>query len=237
MSAASITRRSLVAGLAATPLLAALPGGLPLARAAQMPSLEFDILRKGSTIGTHRVTAETSAQGLSVGIETDIHVRVLGITAYRYRHEAREDWRRDGAGLRLAALRTRTDDDGEIFTVAGRATADAFRIEGVEGATEAPPEIVPASYWTPLVLERDRLLGTKRGNVFPVRIEARGRETIESAGETIEAERFFIDGDPAVSLWFDDERRIRRLAFETRGEFIDYRLRQMDAIGLNERVF
>lgn len=233
MSVVPFTRRSLLAGLALPPLLSA----LPVAWAEPLPTLEFDILRKDSTIGVHRVTTEPGAEGLQVDIETDIRVRVLGITAYRYRHRAREDWHRSEAGLRLVRLSTRTDDDGERFSVEGRAEDGVFRVEGSKGVQEAPAEIVPGSYWTPLVLQRDELIGTKRGEIVPIRVEARGREAIESAGERVEAARYFIPGDPAVNLWFDDAQRVRRLAFETRGEFIDYRLRRFDPFGLSERVF
>ena len=40
-----------------------------------------------------------------------------------------------------------------------------------------------------------------------------------------------------MNLWFDDRQRVRRLAFETRGEFIDYRLRELDRQRLNGRIF
>ncbi|MEX0758997.1 MAG: DUF6134 family protein, partial [Tistlia sp.] len=170
-------------------------------------------------------------------IDTDIRVRVLGLTLYRYQHSSREQWHRREGQLRLERLSARTDDDGTPFTVEGEASPAGFRVEGSAGQLTAPPEIVPASYWTPLVLQRDQLLSTKRGTLFPIAVERRGSETLGSAGERVTTERFFIPGDPAVHLWFDDRQRVRRLAFETRGEFIDYRLRRMDPLGLDERLF
>ena len=235
MPSSSLTRRSLVAGLAATPLLASLTAHRALA--APAGNLQFDILRNDSPIGEHRLTAEKTASGLRVAIDTDIRVRVLGVTAYRYRHESREEWAEADGGLRLAALRSRTDDNGSDFRVEGEADGAGFRVDGSEGPLVAPADVVPASYWNPLVLRRQRLLNTKRGTLFEASAEPRGQETIESAGERVQALHAFIAGDPAVHLWFDDEQRIRRLAFESRGEFIDSRLARMGPFGLNDRVF
>ncbi len=233
-SSPSLTRRSLVAGLAAAPLLGIVPHRALAARAG---SLQFDILRNDSPIGEHRLTAEQTAGGLRVAIDTDIRVRVLGVTAYRYRHESREDWADGQDGLTLVGLRSRTDDNGSDFRVEGEAEGADFRVEGSEGPVVAPADVVPASYWNPLVLRRRRLLNTKRGTLFEASAEPRGEETIESGGQRVRTHRAFIAGDPAVHLWFDDEQRVRRLAFESRGEFIDYRLASMGPFGFNERVF
>lgn len=230
---ASLTRRALIAGLSSAPLLAA----LPRAWAAPSPALEFDILRNNSRIGEHVIASEATGQGLEVAIDTDINVRVLGLSMYRYRHSSREQWQEHEESPRLTRLSSRTDDNGKPLTVQGEAVEGAFRIEGSEGSVTAPGEIVPASYWTSLVLQRDQLLSTTRGTLFPIAVEPRGSETLESAGEQVGTERFFIAGDPAVHLWFDERRRVRRLAFETRGEFIDYRLRRMDPFGVDQRVF
>lgn len=240
MPSGSISRRALVAGLATSPLLVAAPlpvGWTARAWAAPMPALQFDVLRKGDVIGSHRVAAEKKADDLRIDIETEIRVKVLGLTAYRYRHQGSETWRKQDDGIRLVGLETRTDDDGTDLKVEGEAAGGAFKVEGSAGPVTAPADIVPASYWSPLVLQRSELLSTKRGNLFPIQVEQRGRETIESAGEQVETEHSFIPGDPAVHLWFDDSRQVRRLAFETRGEFIDYRLRRMGPFGLTDRVF
>ncbi|SMF38738.1 hypothetical protein SAMN06265365_102400 [Tistlia consotensis] len=240
MPSGSISRRALVAGLVSTPLLAAapLPGGLSArAWAAPMPALQFDILRKGDTIGSHRVSAEKAADDLQIDIETEIKVRVLGLTAYRYRHQGRETWRREGDGIRLVGLETRTDDDGTKLSVEGEAEGGIFKVDGSAGPVTAPADVVPASYWSPLVLRRSELLSAKDGDLFPIRVEQRGRETIESAGQQVATQHAFIPGDPAVHLWFDDRQQIRRLAFETHGEFIDYRLRRIGPFGLDDRVF
>lgn len=235
MASRPLSRRALIAGLSSLPLLAALP--IPPARARLEPVLEFDILRKGSPIGLHRISVEESAEGLRIGIETEIRVSALGLTVYRYEHQGREDWRTVDDHLVLAGIETHTKDNGKSFAVRGEAIDRGFRVEGSEGELLAPPDVVPASYWAPELLHRDRLLNTKRGVIFPINVESRGSDRIVSADREIEARHYFIAGDPAVHLWFDAQDRVRRLAFESRGEFIDYRLRPMDLFGVDERVF
>lgn len=234
MASLPLSRRALIAGLGTLPLLAALPK--PLAAKVE-PALEFDILRKGNTIGEHRIAAQHTAEGLRIDIETEIRVRALGLTVYRYEHHGREDWRGEEDRQRLIGLETRTDDNGKAFAVVGEASDRGFQVEGSEGAVLAPPDVVPASYWTPALLGRHELLNTKRGVIFPIEVESRGAEVVPSGGQEVEAAHYFIAGDPAVHIWFDEQQRVRRLAFESRGEFIDYRLRSMDLFGADERVF
>ncbi|MCM0020859.1 MAG: DUF6134 family protein, partial [Tagaea sp.] len=73
---------------------------------AQSRTLEFDVLREGSPIGTHRVTIDRRDDEVRVEIAIDMAVRFAFLTVYRYTHRSRETWREG----RLVALDAQTDD-------------------------------------------------------------------------------------------------------------------------------
>ena len=45
---------------------------------------------------------------------------------------------------------------------------------------------------------------------------------LEIAGETVEANKFLLDSDIDVTLWYDDAGRWLKLSFSARGQDIDY---------------
>ena len=49
-----------------------------------------------------------------------------------------------------------------------------------------------------------------------------GQETIVAAGKEVEATRFLLDSDIDVTLWYDEAGRWLKLAFEARGQDIEY---------------
>ena len=61
-----------------------------LAKAAE--TLSYTVTRDGSTIGTHAVTIDQSGAQTKVGVETDIAVKVLFVTAYKFKHASQELW-------------------------------------------------------------------------------------------------------------------------------------------------
>src|SRR5450432_3757912 len=97
-------------------LVAFAPASLAAASLDHPPSLAFDIVRKGSTIGYHTLRFTEEGARLIVDIEIRIKITFASIPVFRYEHDSREVWQ-DG---QLVALDTRTNDDGEAFKVTAR---------------------------------------------------------------------------------------------------------------------
>ena len=55
-------------------------------------TLRFAIIRNGDQIGTHTIELKRSGQEIAVNIETEVLVKVLFVTAYRFQHAASERW-------------------------------------------------------------------------------------------------------------------------------------------------
>jgi hypothetical protein len=183
------------------------------------PGFDFEILRGGTPIGRHTIAFRRDGDNLHVDIEIEIEIELLFITVFRYSHRNREIWR-DG---RLVSIETETDDNGTPYRVRGHATADGFSVEGSDGRFVAPADIVPTSYWLPATTGQTVLLDSQRGRMVDVSIAQQGVDRLATASGPVEAQRYAVDGDLRLTLWYTPEGEWAKIAFEARGERIEYR--------------
>lgn len=151
-------------------------------------SWNFRVLLDGKPIGTHRFTLKSEGAQRLLRSVAAFDVKILGITAYRYRHEADEQWQGDC----LVALASKTDDDGKALAVQAR--KDDGQIEGCA---------MSFAYWNRAMLKQPRLLNAQTGKFEPVKIESLGEDRVESQGKTVAATRWRITGpESPVELWY-----------------------------------
>ncbi len=189
---------------------------------AELPtkSLRFQIQRNGSDIGYTNVDFTKEGDRLIVETETWMRVRVLFITAFRFKQTTREVWENG----RLIAFEAETDDDGYPFPVRSEMTDDGLRIIGVEDDYIAPEGIVPTTYWNPATLTQTAMLNTRKGNLIEVDIKELGTQDDPAKAAPLGARHVLVDGPStdfnvyycgSAPTWcgFD---------FETRGSAISY---------------
>ncbi|MEC7655058.1 MAG: DUF6134 family protein, partial [Pseudomonadota bacterium] len=70
--------------------------------------LSFDIVRNGSSIGTHTYRFDQYDGRTEVRIKTEIDYRLLLIPIYRFEHESHEVWENG----RLSLLESNTNENG-----------------------------------------------------------------------------------------------------------------------------
>lgn len=226
----ALSRRGFVAGAAG---MAALGwAGLPSrAGAATIPGtgqIPFSVFRNGDdAMGFHRLRFSREGDRFIVDKTISFEVKVAFITAYRYKHKNREVWQ-DG---RLVSLETETNDDGDRAWVRGQARDGVFAVESSRGTLNAPPDIVPTSYWNIATLKARQLLDTQRGLLMDVAIEDRGEEVIRAGGQDIPARHHTIrlltnppGATNAIEIWYDRNDAWVKLAFEAKGQQIAYTL-------------
>ncbi len=186
--------------------------------------IEFNVFRKGQPFGEHKLSFERSANG-DLKVENDIRLtaRFGPIVVYRYRHQSTETWS-DG---RLIALEGETRKEGDDFDVNATADGDALNVMGTlfEGAVD--PQIVPSSHWNRAEVYSDRILSSESGELLEVSTSQIGRETLEIGGEAVDATRYRLVSDLTVDLWYDQEGRWVKCAFEARGQNIEYVLKSL----------
>ena len=177
-----------------------------------MSEWNFQVTLDDKPIGTHRfsVTAD-GADARKVVSDAAFTVKLLGLTVYRYRHQATEQWRGDC----LRALTSSTDADGEASRIRAAAEGDGLRV-----ATEAPASVAPAvpaqqmlggcvmsfAYWNPAIRSQSQLLNAQTGRYEAVKIAEAGRAAAESfsfRGQSVTATRWRIEGPmQPVDVWY-----------------------------------
>lgn len=159
---------------------------------AQAQTWDFEVRLDGKPVGTHRFTVTGPPQAREVHSVARMDVKLLGITVFRYRHEARERWRGDC----VAELQSSTDDDGKPLKVA-------------ETRSESDDCLMGFSYWHPAVTKQTRLLNPQTGLVEEARFERLPDATISVRGREVPATRWRLVATPPegrrqeLVMWLD----------------------------------
>jgi hypothetical protein len=184
------TDRKRLAYLAALSL-AAVPG---LSR-----TLDFEVTLDDKPIGAHRFTLGGTAQARTVRSEAAFAVKLLGLTVYRYRHEASEQWRGDC----LAGLQAETDDDGKTGKVVAQSAGAALEVAGPAGVLQLPACVMSFAYWHPTMRTQTQLLNAQTGRYEAVRVQRIGGGTVAVRGQPQAAERWRIEGpEHPLDVWY-----------------------------------
>ena len=182
----------------------AMLAGMPTMLRASLPvpgdRLGFDIMRKGSKLGTHELSFERSGDALTVHVAADLVVKIGFITLYRFSHHATERW----VGDELAALQTSSNDNGTSNQVIGRRDASGFVVEGTKARRYvAPADALPATHWNRRELDGP-LINAQDGRLMRPRIAPIGSDMIPTAlGTQIRANHYALTGDVQLDMWYD----------------------------------
>ncbi len=175
-------------------------------------TLGFAVVREKSKIGEHVLTFEDAGSGnLTVRVAVELKVGLGPITLFRYKHEAAEVWQNG----QLAALDTKTNDDGTPNVVTGRATPTGFMVEGTKASRyTAPADALPATHWNHKQLDGP-WINTQDGRLLRPTITPKGPSAIPTAsGATITANHFSTSGDAMLETWYDDTPNWAGLSFK-----------------------
>jgi len=107
--------------------------------------------------------------------------------------------------------------------IAAARAADGLAVRNGQRSYVTPGQVFPTSHWHGAVVSEQRVLNTLTGLVNEVRIEARGREPVETERGMVAAGRYAYSGDLNTDVWYDDCGRWVKLRFQARdGSTIDY---------------
>ena len=183
------------------------------------PELRFDVLRNGEKVGRHVVAFRGTADGVQVESRSDIEVKLLFLTAYRFRYQSIEHWR----GGKLTSLNAATNDDGELSRVEARREGAVLKVRTGSGEWQATPQTWPTTHWNMAQTTAPALLNTLTGNLNQVDVKDAGLEAINLGDGPREARRFVYSGDLAVESWYDAAGRWVKLRFPAEdGSTIEY---------------
>jgi len=202
MRLAAISTASMAAlALAAPAAIAAPPQGAS--------HYAFKVLRDGSEVGSHTFDFDRSGDTIGVRIATNIAVKIVFVTVYRFEHQARETWRLD----RLVELRTKTNDDGTAHHLEAAASVGGLVVNADGNETKADANIVPASLWNIRLVKQGVLLNSLDGTQMPVTVADLGDERVTVRGGQAMAHHYHIDGGLKRDVWYDTNQNLVRVKF------------------------
>jgi hypothetical protein len=194
-----MTRRRHTLGLTllAGALLAAAP---PV---TQKGSWDFRVYLDDAPIGFHRFSLNQEGTERELKSEARFSVKVAFFTAYRYSHDAMEQWR----GNCLVGLSSRTDDDGTRAAVEAKPEGSGLAVSTAKGKSMLDGCVMTFAYWNPELLRQERLLNAQTGEYVPVKVADLGEETITVRGAPVTARRYRINGPKnPIDLWYSSTR-------------------------------
>ena len=185
----------------AVSLLTLVASGVSLAEDSASKTLMFDVFLDGKRIGYHRFEIDGSRNNAAVRSEASFDVKFLFVTAFTYRHSARENW----TGGCLEEIEARTDSNGKELNVVGERTGDAFVIDTGEDEARLPGCVMSFAYWNPGFLEQPRLLNPQTGEYVDVEVQELGKDTVRLDGREIPAMSVRLTArQMGITLWYSE---------------------------------
>jgi hypothetical protein len=165
----------------------------------QAQRLSFAIMRNGVQIGQHDMDIGRDAAVTTVDFRTQIAVKVMFINAYSFGYVGREIWNGDA----FVSFQSRTNDNGKPHAVTAAASADVTSITADGRTTEAPGNVIPASFWNLAFLTRTAFFHTETGLPLKIEISDLGEQRIATRMGPKLARHFRLTGGLERDLWFD----------------------------------
>lgn len=186
--------------------------------------IDFTVLRKGKPFGRHMLTFERSDDGgLTVTTDVDLQVKFGPITAFKYRLDSVENWV-DG---QLSSLSGTSNSDGRKGKVSAETLNGELAVESTEFTGTLPLTTIPSSHWNRLQVYQEQMLSTETGEVLDIEVETIGDDTVVIDGQNVPATHYRLKSDLTVDLWYDAQSRWVKLAFQVRGQDIEYVLNEL----------
>jgi hypothetical protein len=188
--------------------------------------ISFDIKRNGNNIGTHQVKFTKSENQLLVEANTQIRVKFLFFTAFKFDYNSKELWQNG----ELKSLSSFTNNDGKKSNVSLEYGDDIVNVTNEKGSfTNILKEpVFTTNHWNPNVLGEKMVLNTLTGKINNIEINKLGFEMVPAGNGTRKAMRHSYDGDlNNISTWYDEKSRWVGLNFKGRdGSLISYECNQ-----------
>lgn len=211
-------------GLSRRWTLAGLGGLVAMPLAAQPPAmprnLSFRVTRKGSPMGSLRVSFTREGDRLIARTQVDLSVYAAFLRVFRYTHDSTEVWRGD----QLLSLQAQTFDDGQSYTVRATPQGEDLRLEGPAGTrTVSSRALTSNSVWHPAFARQRNVIDCEKARFEDLTVEALGQRVLPVLG----AQRLAIGHRITVSyargeVWHDQAGEWVHSVFQTKGEILTY---------------
>jgi hypothetical protein len=183
-------------------MLLVMAPGLAIANTGE--EWRFRVLLDGQDVGTHTYRLEYRDGERRVQSNAQFNVKFLFIDAYTYAHTALERW----TGNCLNTIESRTDDNGDRFSVQGVRRGSRFDLAATGIRSELPGCVMSFAYWNPAMLRQGQLLNAQTGELLDVRVEPLGEETLSVRSAPVAARRYALHTPKfRIDVWYVADRQ------------------------------
>lgn len=184
----------------------------------------FDVYLDQQKIGTHRFDYENG----TLNSLADFNVKVLWMSAYRYQHQATEQWH----GECLSKLSAQTQENKVKTVVEGQLQSQQFEVKVNEKNVSLPTCIMTFAYWNPLMRQQSKLLNPQNAEFLDVTVTSQGTNTLKVHGQSTPTQVYLLKGrfegkeKLNIRLWYDERDEWVGLESTTpEGYKINYKLK------------
>jgi hypothetical protein len=177
-------------------------------------SWQFRVFLDDREIGYHNFYLAEVGEHKQLRSVAEFEYRLLFVKLFDYEHEALETW----SGDCLSSIRSRTDSNGDDYTLDGRRSGEAFVVEANQEPMSLPSCVMSFAYWNPAFLEQTELLNTQDGRFLPVEVQGPSEDTLAVGGNSLPSLRYRLEaGDMSLDLWYSHDKRWLALESEVAG--------------------
>jgi len=167
--------------------------------------LNFTVSLDNKRIGYHKYSLKTDGNQQAITSEARFDVKVLFVTAFRYRHSSQETWQQNC----IKDINATTTSNGRQQTLRGTNTGGNFQLTSALGPEQLNGCVQSFAYWNPQILEADALLNTQTGEHVAVDVTSLGTETLTLDDGAYLARKYSLrstddyTGEPVdITLWY-----------------------------------
>ena len=182
--------------------------------------INFDVYRKGSLIGTHKVEFQSEDELIKVTSIAVLKVKLLFVTIYKHYFKATELW---DNGV-LISFVSEENENGKQSNVNAGFEGNNFFSEGRKGLFTSDNWKFPSTHWDRDILRSSIILNAITGQLANVKVLDQGFEKIQTSSGVIDAQKFEYTGQVRNTfVWYDKDNRWVKMEFTTKkGDTITY---------------
>lgn len=201
-------------------LLVMLAGWMSSATAEEW---SFEVLLDKQKIGTHTFSLNNG----HLSSKANFNVKVLFVNAYRYQHQAEEDWQADC----LTKLTAHTVENKVTTDVIGERQGNQFVLQKSTETQTLPACVMTFAYWNPKILKQSQLLNPQNAEYLDVQVINDGMQAYSVRGTSQPTQQYRLLGNYRgkaklnITLWYDSQQRwVGLKSITPEGYTINYKL-------------
>jgi len=178
--------------------------GFLLHFSAHAKDWSFDVYLDKSKMGQHTFTLNNQ----QLTSKANFNVKVLFINAYRYEHQAVEEWSENC----LTKITAHTVENKIITDVKGEKQEDNFAVSDGKTSQTLPACSMTFAYWNPNILTQKQLLNPQNAEWLDVKVVKLADEILQVKGQKTNTQHYNLKASLAgknklnIDLWYDEQK-------------------------------